>query len=49
MTEHAFKDTNRHVVEIPDTFAIARWRRDNNRALHPCDRNMSRTAPTSRR
>jgi len=25
---HAFKDTNRHVVEVPDTFAIARWRRD---------------------
>jgi hypothetical protein len=26
-TEHV-KDTNRHVVEVPDTFAIARWRRD---------------------
>jgi hypothetical protein len=27
-TEHEFKDTNRHYVEVPDTFAIARWRRD---------------------
>jgi hypothetical protein len=27
-TEHEFKDTNRHLVEVPDTFAIARWRRD---------------------
>jgi hypothetical protein len=26
--EHTFRDTNRHVVEVPDTFAIARWRRD---------------------
>jgi hypothetical protein len=25
---HEFEDTNRHVVEVPDTFAIARWRRD---------------------
>jgi hypothetical protein len=22
---HAFADTNRHLVEVPDTFAIARW------------------------
>jgi hypothetical protein len=22
------EDTNRHLVEVPDTFAIARWRRD---------------------
>jgi hypothetical protein len=28
MTEHEFKDTNRHLVEVPDTFAVARWRRD---------------------
>src|SRR5262249_47970859 len=27
-TEHEFKDSNRHYVEVPDTFAIARWRRD---------------------
>jgi hypothetical protein len=27
-TEHKFKDTNRHLVEVPDSFAIARWRRD---------------------
>jgi len=27
-TEHVFKDTNRHLVEVPDTFAIARWPRD---------------------
>jgi hypothetical protein len=27
-TEHEFKDTNRHLVEVPDTFAVARWRRD---------------------
>jgi len=27
-SEHTFGDTNRHVVEVPDTFAIARWRRD---------------------
>jgi hypothetical protein len=27
-TEHKFADTNRHVVEVPDTFAIARWPRD---------------------
>jgi hypothetical protein len=26
--EHEFKDTNRHVVEVPDSFAIARWSRD---------------------
>lgn len=29
---HEFKDTNRHVVEVPDTFAIARWWRDDNAA-----------------
>src|SRR5262249_48964834 len=29
-TEHEFIDTNRHVVEVPDTFVIARWRRDAN-------------------
>jgi hypothetical protein len=28
MTSHEFKDTNRHLVEVPDTFAVARWRRD---------------------
>ena len=27
-TEHKFADTNRHLVEVPDTFAIARWPRD---------------------
>jgi len=27
-TEHVFKDTNRHLVEVPDSFAIARWPRD---------------------
>jgi hypothetical protein len=27
-TEHRFVDPNRHVVEVPDTFAIARWSRD---------------------
>ena len=27
-TEHEFTDTNRHLVEVPDTFAIARWPRD---------------------
>jgi hypothetical protein len=27
-TEHKFVDTNRHLVEVPDTFAIARWPRD---------------------
>jgi hypothetical protein len=27
-TEHGFSDTNRHVVEVPDTFAIARWPRN---------------------
>jgi hypothetical protein len=27
-TEHGFADTNRHLVEVPDTFAIARWPRD---------------------
>jgi hypothetical protein len=27
--DHEFKDRNRHLVEVPDTFApIARWRRD---------------------
>jgi hypothetical protein len=26
--EHKFKDTNRHAVEVPDSFAIARWPRD---------------------
>jgi len=26
--EHEFKDTNRHLVEVPDSFAIARWPRD---------------------
>ena len=24
----SFADPNRHLVEVPDTFAIARWRRD---------------------
>src|SRR5690349_3396244 len=24
----AFADPNRHLVEVPDSFAIARWRRD---------------------
>jgi hypothetical protein len=27
-TEHKFADTNRHLVEVPDTFAVARWPRD---------------------
>jgi hypothetical protein len=27
-TEHKFADTNRHPVEVPDTFAVARWPRD---------------------
>jgi hypothetical protein len=27
-TEHVFKDTNRHLVEIPDSFAIASWPRN---------------------
>src|SRR5262249_40372783 len=27
-TEHKFADANRHVVEVPDSFAIARWLRD---------------------
>jgi hypothetical protein len=27
-TEHEFADTNRHLVEVPDTFAIVRWPRD---------------------
>ena len=27
-TEHEFTNTNRHLVEVPDTFAIARWPRD---------------------
>src|SRR6516225_1891870 len=26
--EHTFADTNRHLVEVPDSFAIARWPRD---------------------
>jgi hypothetical protein len=26
--EGEFKDTNRHLVEVPDTYAIARWPRD---------------------
>ena len=26
--EHTFADTNRHLVEVPDGFAIARWPRD---------------------
>jgi hypothetical protein len=27
-TEHVFRDTNRHIVEIPDTFASAHWPRN---------------------
>ena len=27
-TEHRFADPNRHVVEVPNSFAIARWPRD---------------------
>ena len=27
-TEHEFIDTNRHLVEVPDRFAVARWSRD---------------------
>jgi len=27
-TEHRFADPNRHVVEVPDSFAVARWPRD---------------------
>jgi hypothetical protein len=26
--EHTFADRNRHLVEVPDSFAIARWPRD---------------------
>jgi len=26
--EHTFADTNRHLVEVPDSFAIAPWSRD---------------------
>ena len=26
--EHTFADTNRHLVEVPDSFAVARWSRD---------------------
>jgi hypothetical protein len=26
-TEHEFVDTNRHLVEVPDSFAVARWSR----------------------
>jgi hypothetical protein len=29
-TEHVFRDTNRHLVEVPDSFAVARWSRDAN-------------------
>ena len=25
---HTFRDTNRHLVEVPDRFAVARWPRD---------------------
>jgi hypothetical protein len=28
LPEHKFKDTNRHLVEVPDSFAVARWPRD---------------------
>ena len=28
MPSHEFKDTNRYLVEVPDSFAIARWSRD---------------------
>jgi len=24
-SEHTFADTNRHLVEVPDSFAVARW------------------------
>src|SRR5262249_57590230 len=27
-TEHVFKDTNRHLVEVPDSYAVARWPRN---------------------
>jgi len=27
-TEQKFADTNRHLVEVPDTYAVARWPRD---------------------
>jgi hypothetical protein len=27
LDEHKFKDTNRHLVEVPDSFAVARWAR----------------------
>jgi len=27
-TEHTFTDTNRHLVEVPDSFAAARWSRN---------------------
>src|SRR5262245_49746328 len=26
--EHTFADTNRHLVEVPDSFAVARWSRN---------------------
>ena len=26
--EHTFANTNRHLVEVPDSFAIARWSRE---------------------
>ena len=26
--DHEFADTNRHLVEVPDSFAIARWPRN---------------------
>ena len=27
-SEHTFTDTNRHLVEVPDSFAVARWSRN---------------------
>ena len=40
--EHTFADTNRHLVEVPDSFAVARWRRDADVAT------IAHTPPTPR-
>jgi hypothetical protein len=34
--EHEFADTNRHLVEVPDRFAVARWSRDADDATIAC-------------
>jgi hypothetical protein len=52
-TEHKFADTNRHLVEVPDPFAVARWPRDADVAtIARCilgRSNTNRTALTPRR